>query len=231
MCRVIAPHQRQEAAKGLGQLTLGLVRRGVQRVLVLLSEEELAQRWDVGETLQRAVHEACVPQVLEADGAALQRAACGRHILRGRASHRAGRSAGRRAAGLGEPQDEVQRGQLPNVALRDSPLGGELGSGEDKALLLGGNPLLVRDLLHDLLDGVERVDFQADALARKHLHSYWYDLPLTFDKMEDCLVLHIVLRERLAILKLLASKDQALLVDRDARDILDHDLDVANCGS
>ena len=47
--------------------------------------------------------------------------------------------------------------------------------------------------------------------------------------MEGCLLLDIVVRERAAVLKLLASEDQTLLVRRDALLVLDFLLYILDC--
>ena len=46
----------------------------------------------------------------------------------------------------------------------------ELLAGEDEALLIGRDALLVLNLLLDVLDGVRRLDVERDRLARERLH-------------------------------------------------------------
>ena len=53
----------------------------------------------------------------------------------------------------------------------------ELLPSEDKALLVGGNALLVLNLLLDVVDGVAALDLEGDGLAseslHENLHDYW----------------------------------------------------------
>jgi len=46
----------------------------------------------------------------------------------------------------------------------------ELLAGEDQALLVGGDSLLVLDLGLDIVDGVAGLNLEGDSLARKGLH-------------------------------------------------------------
>merc|ERR1719274_164688 len=68
-----------------------------------------------------------------------------------------------------EAQHQVQRGLLLDVIVRQRPPILELLAREDKALLVGRDPLLVLDLRLDVVDGVRRLDVQRDGLARQRL--------------------------------------------------------------
>ena len=63
-----------------------------------------------------------------------------------------------------ETQDEVESGLLLDVVIRESAPVLELLAREDQALLIGGNALLVLDLLLDVVDGVRRLDLESDGL-------------------------------------------------------------------
>mmetsp|Transcript_100245 Transcript_100245/g.283889 ORF Transcript_100245/g.283889 Transcript_100245/m.283889 type:complete len:380 (-) Transcript_100245:23-1162(-) len=69
------PHVSQERRVGLGEFPVGLVRQRVHALLVQVLDEVLSELWDVREALDRAVHEACVPKVLQAHGTPLERRA------------------------------------------------------------------------------------------------------------------------------------------------------------
>jgi hypothetical protein len=88
-------------------------------------------------------------------------------------------------------------------------------SGEDQALLVRGNALLVLDLGLDVVDGVRRFDLKGDGLASQGLDEDLHTTPKTKDEVKRRLLLDIVIREGSAILKLLSGKDEALLIGRD----------------
>ena len=63
----------------------------------------------------------------------------------------------------------MEGGLLLDVVVRKSAAILELLSGEDQALLVWGNALLVLDLGLDVVDGVGGLDLKGDGLARKGL--------------------------------------------------------------
>ena len=74
---------------------------------------------------------------------------------------------GRHAAA--ETQDQVQRRLLLDVVVREGAAVLELLAGEDEALLVGRDALLVLDLLLHVVDRVARLDVERDGLAREGL--------------------------------------------------------------
>ena len=58
---------------------------------------------------------------------------------------------------------------LLDVVVREGAAVFELLAGEDQPLLVGGDSLLVLDLLLDVVDGVRRLDVERDRLAREGL--------------------------------------------------------------
>ena len=90
----------------------------------------------------------------------------------------------------------------------------ELLASEDQALLVG-DALLVLDLGLDVVDGVGRLDLESDGLAGEVLPRSAYHGGGEH-KVEGGLLLDVVVRESAAVLELLASEDQALLVGGDA---------------
>lgn len=82
-----------------------------------------------------------------------------------------------------EAQDEVQRALFAYVIIREGAAVLELFAGEDEALLVRGDALLVLDLGLDVFDGVGRFDVERDGLARqrldKDLHGVlkWWRVP------------------------------------------------------
>jgi hypothetical protein len=63
----------------------------------------------------------------------------------------------------------VERRLLLDVVVRQGPAVLELLPGEDEALLVRGDPLLVLDLGLDVVDRVRRLDVERDGLARQRL--------------------------------------------------------------
>ena len=102
----------------------------------------------------------------------------------------------------------------------------ELLAGEDQALLVWGDSLLVLDLGLDVLDRVRRLDFESDGLAGKCLHEDLHTTSQTEHKVKRRLLLDVVVAQGTTILELLAGKDQALLVWGNSLLVLNLSLDV-----
>ncbi|XP_068010804.1 polyubiquitin-G-like [Melanerpes formicivorus] len=87
---------------------------------------------------------------------------------------------------------------------------------------------LVLDLGLHILNGVSAFHLQGDGLACEGLHKDLHAPPQTQDKVEGGLLLDVVVGEGAAILQLLASKDQPLLIWRNAFLVLDLGLHILN---
>jgi hypothetical protein len=74
-----------------------------------------------------------------------------------------------------ESQDQVKGGLLLDVVVRKGAAVLELLAGEDQALLVRGNSLLVLDLGLDIVDSVGRLHLKGDSLARQGLHEDLHD--------------------------------------------------------
>merc|ERR1712232_1232380 len=120
-----------------------------------------------------------------------------------------------------EPEHEVERRLLLDVVVREGPAVLELLPGEDQPLLVRRDPLLVLDLGLDVLDRVRRLDLERDRLARQRLDEDLHPAPEPEHQVQRRLLLDVVVRERPAVLELLASEDEPLLVGRDALLVLD----------
>jgi hypothetical protein len=110
----------------------------------------------------------------------------------------------------------VEGGLLLDVVVRESAAVLELLASEDQALLVRGDALLVLDLGLDVVDGVGRLDLESDGLAGESLDEDLHTTAEAEHKVEGGLLLDVVVRESAAVLELLASEDQALLVRGDA---------------
>ena len=127
-----------------------------------------------------------------------------------------------------ETEHQVEGGLLLDVVIRKSAAVLELLAGEDEALLIGRNTLLVLDLGLDVVDGVGGLDLEGDGLAGEGLHEDLHTTTETEDEMESGLLLDVVVGEGAAVLKLLSSEDEALLIGRNTLLVLDLSLHVVN---
>lgn len=125
-------------------------------------------------------------------------------------------------------EDQVQCGFLLDVVVGKSSSVLELLAGEDKSLLIRGNTLLILDLALHVVDGVGRLDFQSNSLSGEGLDEDLHTTTKAEDEMKGGLLLDVVVGECSAILKLLSSKDQALLVRRNTFLVLDLRLDIVD---
>jgi hypothetical protein len=80
-----------------------------------------------------------------------------------------------------EAQDEVERGLLLDVVVRQGAAVLQLLAGEDEALLVRRDALLVLDLGLDVVDGVRALHLQSDGLAGQSLNE---DLHLEFHEAQ-----------------------------------------------
>lgn len=78
------------------------------------------------------------------------------------------------------------------------------------------SPFLVLNLGLDVVNGVRGLDLQGDGLPSQGLDEDLHASTKTEDKMEGRLLLNVVIGEGTAVLELLSSEDETLLVGRDA---------------
>jgi len=117
---------------------------------------------------------------------------------------------------------------LLNVVICQRPAILKLLSSKDKALLIRRNSFLILDLALDILNGVRALDFKGDSFPRQGLHKHLHTTTQTKHQMQSRFLLNVVICQRPAILKLLSSKDKALLIRRNSFLILDLALDILN---
>merc|ERR1711991_794284 len=97
----------------------------------------------------------------------------------------------------------------------------KLLSSKDQTLLIRGDSLLVLDLLLHVLDRVVSLHLERDGLTRQRLHEDLHSSAQTKHQMQGALLLDVVIGKRAAVLKLLSSKDQTLLIRGDSLLVLD----------
>ena len=115
----------------------------------------------------------------------------------------------------------MEGGFLLNVVIGEGPAILELLPGKDEPLLVWGDPLLVLDLGLDVLDGIGRLNLESDGLAGQGLNEDLHTTAETQDEMQSGFLLNVVIRKGSAIFQLLSSKDQPLLVGRNALLVLE----------
>jgi hypothetical protein len=92
--------------------------------------------------------------------------------------------------------------------------------------LIGRNTFLVLDLSLDVFDGVRRLNIESDGLAGESLNEDLHTTAKSEDQVKSGLLLDVVVGEGSAVLELLSSEDESLLIGRDAFLVLDLGLDV-----
>jgi len=125
-----------------------------------------------------------------------------------------------------ESEDQVKGRFLLNVVVRESSAVFELLSSKDQSLLVWWDSLLVLDLGLDILDGVSWLDIKGDGLAGQGLHEDLHTTSESQDEMKGGFLLDVVIGEGSAILKLLSSENESLLIWWDSFLVLDLGLDV-----
>merc|ERR1719225_2498314 len=128
------------------------------------------------------------------------------------------------------PQSEhkMKSALLLDVVVREGSSIIKLLTSKDEPLLVWGNSLLVLDLGLDILNGVRGLHLKGDGLASESLDKDLHTTSQSEHKMKSALLLDVVVREGPAILKLLASKDEPLLIRGDSLLVLDLSLDILN---
>merc|ERR1712185_91677 len=111
-----------------------------------------------------------------------------------------------------EAEHEVEGRLLLDVVVRKRAAVLELLAREDEALLIRGDALLVLDLLLHVVDRVRRLDVERDGLAGEGLDEDLHAAAQAEHEVERRLLLDVVVRERAAVLELLAREDEALLI-------------------
>ena len=104
----------------------------------------------------------------------------------------------------------------------------KLLTSEDKSLLIWWDTLLVLDLSLDVLNGVSWLDIKGDGLTGEGLDEDLHTSSKSEDQVESGLFLDVVVGEGSAVLELLTSEDESLLIWWDTFLVLDLSLDVFN---
>ena len=92
---------------------------------------------------------------------------------------------------MGDQLTEMKSRLFLNVVVGEGPSVLKLLAGEDQALLVGGDTLLVLDLGLDVVNGVGGFDLEGNSLARQGLDEDLHSTTETEDQVESGLLLDI----------------------------------------
>ena len=123
-------------------------------------------------------------------------------------------------------EDKVECRLFLDVVVTQSTAILKLLASKDESLLVRGDAFLVLDFGLDVFDGIAGLDLKGDGLSSECLDEDLHATTQTKDEVEGGLLLDVVVTQSTSILKLLASKDESLLVWGDAFLVLDFGLDV-----
>merc|ERR1719450_1791112 len=127
-----------------------------------------------------------------------------------------------------EPENQVKGRLLLDVVIRKSSAVLELLTSEDESLLVWWDTLLVLDPGLDVLDSIGWLNIEGDGLSSQGLDEDLHTTSESQHKMESGLLLDVVVGEGSAVLKLLTSEDESLLVWWNTFLVLDLGLDIFN---
>merc|ERR1719250_378120 len=127
-----------------------------------------------------------------------------------------------------ETENQMKGGFLLNVVVTESSAILKLFASKDQPLPVWWDSFLVLDLCFYIFNGVRWFNFQSNGFTSESLHKNLHSTTETQDQMKSGFFLDIVVTESSAILKLLPSKDQPLLVRWDSFLVLDLGLNILN---
>ncbi|KFO57203.1 hypothetical protein N302_07741, partial [Corvus brachyrhynchos] len=127
-----------------------------------------------------------------------------------------------------ETKHQVQGGFLLDIVVREGASIFQLLAGKNEPLLVWGNALLVLDLGLHILNGVTGFHLESDGLASEGFHEDLHPPSQAQHQVQGGFLLDVVIRKSAPIFQLLASKDQPLLIRRDAFLVLDLGLHILN---
>merc|ERR1712240_473673 len=120
----------------------------------------------------------------------------------------------------------MESGLFLDVVVRKGPTIFQLLASEDQPLLIGRDAFLVLDLGLDILNGVAWLNLKGDGLASEGLDKDLHATSQTEHQVQSGLLLDVVIGKGPAVLKLLASKDQPLLIRGNSFFVLNLGLDI-----
>src|SRR5258708_7596406 len=123
---------------------------------------------------------------------------------------------------------KVQGTLLLNVVVREGTTVLKLFPCENQTLLVRRDALLILNLRLDIINRIRRLDLESNRRPGEGLDKDLHASAETKDEMKGRLLLDVIVRKSPTVFELLASKDEALLVRRNAFLVLDLRLDIVN---
>ena len=120
----------------------------------------------------------------------------------------------------------MERRLLLDVVVRKGAAILELLACEDEPLLVRWDAFLVLDFGLNVLDSVRGLNIKSDGLASQRLDENLHTTAEAEDQVKGALLLDVVIAQGPAVLKLLTSENQALLVRWDTLLVLNLSLDI-----
>merc|ERR1712038_1152380 len=124
--------------------------------------------------------------------------------------------------------NKMKGGLLLDVVIREGAAILKLLSSENETLLIRWDSLLILNLGLDIINGVRWLNIKGDGLASESLDENLHTSTKTKNKMKGRLLLDVVVRKGTAILELLSSENETLLIRWDSFLILNLGLDIIN---
>merc|ERR1712013_281637 len=122
----------------------------------------------------------------------------------------------------------MKSGLLLDVVIAQGTTILKLLSSKDQALLIRRNAFLVLNFGLHIVNGIGGFDIQSDGLSSQGLHEDLHTSTKAEDEVKSGLLLDVVITQSAAILELLSSKDQALLIRWNALLVLDLGLHIVD---
>jgi len=120
----------------------------------------------------------------------------------------------------------VKSALLLDVIIRKSSPVLELLTRKDKSLLIRWDTLLILDLGLDILDSIAGLYLERDRFSGQGLDENLHTASQSEHQMQSRLFLDVVVGKSATVLELFSSKDESLLIWREAFLVLDFSLDV-----
>ena len=125
-----------------------------------------------------------------------------------------------------QAEHQVKSGLFLDVVIRKGAAILELLAREDEPLLVRRDALLILDLGLNVFDSVRGLNIKSDGLASQRLDEDLHTSTEAENQVQGRLLLDVVVAESPAVLELLTSEDQALLVGGNTLLVLNLSLDV-----
>jgi len=127
-----------------------------------------------------------------------------------------------------ESKDQMKGWFLLDVVVWQGSSIFELLSSEDKSLLIGGDSFFVLNLSFDVINSVRWFNVKSDGLSSQGLNKDLHTSSQSEDQVESGFLLNVIIGESSAVFQLFTSKDESLLIGRDAFLVLDLSLNVVD---